>query len=89
MKKLAIITNVSFGNRERLGVAMSFTACWSQTEQAGITLDLKTAIKVIEESGVEDINDLNGKACWIDHEGLGKEIKFIGYCTVEEYKNVK
>jgi len=88
MKKLAIITDVSFGMRHHF-VAMSFTANWSENGKAGITLDLKTAIKVIEESGVEDINDLNGKACWIDHEGLGKEIKFIGYCTVEEYKNVK
>lgn len=78
---MAIMRNVRFGVGDR-------DVCWLQfeTKLAGGSAAMQylmpdEAIPLIEEYGVRDVHDLNGKPCLVDTSEQGR-ILFVGACKV-------
>ena len=64
-ERLAIIREVGIGNRDIGTPCMFFTTYISEGSAALQVLSWKDAYEVIKESGVSDVDQLEGRPCWV------------------------
>lgn len=65
-RQLAIIKSVGFGCRDVGRPVLHFSTYISEAMAALQVFELEGAGEIIEDSGVYDIKDLNGKPCWVE-----------------------
>lgn len=68
MEKVAIIKQIRIGVCDRGYASLSFHTFVSECEAAMQLLNWVEAKKVIEDAGVADVKDLEGKPCWVNEE---------------------
>ena len=66
MKQLAVIKNVRCGVGDRGRAWLSFNTYITECSAAGQFVEWADAKKVLEDAYVEDVSQLNGKACWVE-----------------------
>lgn len=81
MKQMAIMKNVTFGMNDRDQVGLTFTTYLSESQAAGQFIPGELALEVIKKYGVSNVNQLNGKPCWVETDEL-TFIKFIEPCVI-------
>jgi hypothetical protein len=72
--------NVGFGCRDIGKPCLFFETYISENAAASQILRGEKADALIVESGVYDVRDLEGKACWVECDGM--RIDFAGYCKI-------
>lgn len=66
-EQLAIIKQVKFGVGDYGKTALWFSVYITDSTAAlQVFHEWENISKIVEDSGVDDINKLNGKACWVD-----------------------
>lgn len=80
MRKLAIMKGVDYGCRDVGRPVLWFSTHDGEGGGALQVLDVNEAGKLIEESGVHSIRNLEGKACWI--EVNGNSHVFVGLAKI-------
>ena len=75
MKKLAIIKDVGYGNRDVGSPVLWFSAYTAEGVGSLQVFYKEEANEIIKDTGVYDVHDLEGKPCWVDERGLN--MKFI------------
>ena len=68
-KVLAIIKDVGFVCRDTGHPCLFFTVYTSESSASLQIIDHAKALSIIENSGVYDVKNLEGKPCWVDIEG--------------------
>lgn len=81
IKQMAIIKNVTFGyNRDCGKVGLSFTVYLDEGSAAGQFISDNEALEVIKKFDVSDVNDLDGKPCWVESDN--HYVKFLSPCKI-------
>jgi hypothetical protein len=70
-EQIAIIRNAKFGLGDRGKVVLRFDAHLTESTASLQVLDVATAVKLIEQMGITDVNQLNGKPVWMDTSNPG------------------
>ncbi len=65
-KQLAVISEVGIGMRDNNFPCLWFTVHLSESEAALKVFPWEEAGEIIEDYGVRDAHDLDGKACWVE-----------------------
>ena len=77
MKKMAVIKNIGFGNRDVGRPVVWFDTYTEENVAALQVLDMEIALTHIKKSGVYDIKNLEGKTCWVEENN--NLIKFLSF----------
>jgi hypothetical protein len=79
-KTLAIMKGVGFGVRDTSRAMLWFTACTSEASASLQCIPAEQAVKLLENHGIANVRDLEGKPCWIKYDnGL---IKFVDFARI-------
>jgi len=82
MKQMAIMKNVKFGLQLDCGkVGLSFSVYLDECSAANQFISGDKALEIIKKFGVEDVEDLNGKPCWVETDGHFS-VKFLEPCKI-------
>lgn len=84
IKKMAIMKNVSFGLHDRAGVALSFNLYISECVATTEYLQTQQSIDLIKSYAVADIQSLNGKPCWVEHDEEKKTVHYLGPLVIND-----
>lgn len=69
MRQLAIIKNVGIGMRDCSSPVLWFDVYAEEHCAALQVFDWDRARDIIQAAGVEDVSSLEGRPCWVQHEG--------------------
>jgi hypothetical protein len=75
MEKMAVIRDVGIGMRDAPYPCLWFSTYVSEAGAALQVLTWEQAEKLVRDTGVRDVRDLEGKPCWVE-ESAGM-IKFV------------
>lgn len=82
MRQMAIMKGVTFGLQLDCGkVGLSFSVYLDENSAASQFISGNDALEVIKKFGVEDVEQLNGKPCWVETDGH-HYIKFLEPCKI-------
>lgn len=81
MKQMAIIKDVGFGVRDTNHAMLYFTVWMSESSASLICLNSKYTINLIETHQITNIENLEGKPCWVDVDG--NSVKFIDLASIK------
>ena len=80
-KRLAIMKNVGFGNRDVGEPCLFFDAQFDEGRFALIIINSEEALDIIKMSGVYDVKHLNGRPCWVSIDG--NIVEFVGLAFLD------
>lgn len=80
MRRLAIMKDVGFGLRDTGRPCLWFMAYESECAAALQVLFGEDIEKTLKDSGVYEVHQLEGQACWV--EAGGGLIRFAGICKM-------
>ena len=68
--QLAIIRHPSFGCYDTGKCVLVFETYIGENTASTQVISAKDAIEIIEEYGVKDVHNLDGKPCWVETDGV-------------------
>lgn len=81
-KRMAVIKNVKFGTRDTNRVLLYFDAYIEESVGSLQLIELKEAVKMIEENKISDISALEGKTCWVEVDMDARTGKFLSLTNI-------